>query len=147
MLELQTLAQLVLPGLTTGCVYALIALGFVLCYNVSGVVNMAQGEFVMLGGVLAAWMVLASLPLVLVLAIVTLIGAVLGIAQERLTLAPVRRSPAFIQITVTLGVAVILRGLALILFGKDPLAVRIGRMTVAMRRAQARAITVEKNAA
>ena len=42
--------QLLLPGLTTGCVYALVALGFVLCANVSGVVNFAQGEYVMLGG-------------------------------------------------------------------------------------------------
>ena len=40
--------QLLLPGFTTGCVYALVALGFVLCANVSGVVNFAQGEFVML---------------------------------------------------------------------------------------------------
>jgi branched-chain amino acid transport system permease protein len=46
--------QLFLPGLTTGCVYALVALGFVLTANVSGVVNFAQGEFVMLGGVVAA---------------------------------------------------------------------------------------------
>lgn len=122
MQELQILAQLVLPGLTTGCVYALIALGFVLCFNVSGVVNMAQGEYVMLGGVLAAFMVIAGLPLVLALVLATVIGGVLGIVQERLTLAPVRKSPAFIQITVTLGVAVILRGFALILFGKDPLA-------------------------
>jgi len=120
--EFHVLAQLVLPGLTTGCVYALIALGFVLCFNVSGVVNMAQGEYVMLGGVLGAWMAIAGVPLFLVLLAVAAIGAVLGIAQERLSLAPVRRSPAFIQITVTLGVAVIMRGFALIWFGKDPLA-------------------------
>ena len=42
-------------------------------------------------------------------------------AQERLTLAPVRDTPHFIRITITLGVAVVLRGIALILFGKDPL--------------------------
>ena len=122
MQELQILAQLVLPGLTTGCVYGLIALGFVLCFNVSGVVNMAQGEYVMLGGVLAASMVTIGVPLVVALVLVTVIGAILGMAQERLTLAPVRRSPPFIQITVTLGVAVILRGCALIMFGKDPLS-------------------------
>jgi branched-chain amino acid transport system permease protein len=120
--DLQTFAQLVLPGLTTGCVYALIALGFVLCFNVSGVVNMAQGEFVMLGGVLAAWMSIMGLPLAVAVVAATAAGAVLGALQERLTLAPVRNSPAFIQITITLGVAVILRGIALILFGKDPLA-------------------------
>jgi len=114
--------QLVLPGLTTGCVYALIALGFVLCYNVSNVINMAQGEFVMLGGLLAGWMHVMGVPLPLAVLLATLAGALLGAAQERLTLAPVRYSPQFIQATITLGVAVILRGFALIFFGKDPIA-------------------------
>jgi branched-subunit amino acid ABC-type transport system permease component len=67
-------------------------------------------------------MVIVGVPLVAALIAATAAGAILGIVQERLTLAPVRRSPAFIQITVTLGVAVILRGIALIMFGKDPLA-------------------------
>jgi branched-chain amino acid transport system permease protein len=53
-MDLVVFFQLLLPGLTTGCVYALVALGFVLCANVSGVVNFAQGEYVMLGGVLSA---------------------------------------------------------------------------------------------
>ena len=117
---LSILSQLLLPGLTTGCVYALIALGFVLCYNVSNVINMAQGEFVMLGGLLAAWMYAKGIPLPLAVLLATLSGIVLGAAQERLTLAPVRRSPQFIQVTITLGVAVVLRGVALIFFGKDP---------------------------
>jgi branched-subunit amino acid ABC-type transport system permease component len=116
------LPQLVLPGLTTGCVYALIALGFVLCYNVSNVINMAQGEFVMLGGLLAAWMHVMGIPLPLAVLLATLSGALLGAAQERITLAPVRKSAQFIQVTITLGVAVILRGFALIFFGKDPIA-------------------------
>jgi branched-chain amino acid transport system permease protein len=115
--------QLLLPGLTTGCVYALIALGFVLCYNVSNVINMAQGEFVMLGGLLAAWMYAMGIPLPLAVLLATLAGALFGAAQERLTLAPVRNSPQFIQVTITLGVAVILRGFALIFFGKDPIGI------------------------
>ena len=57
--------QLLLPGLTTGCVYALVALGFVLCANVSGVVNFAQGEFVMLGGMAAAWLIGLQVPFAL----------------------------------------------------------------------------------
>jgi branched-subunit amino acid ABC-type transport system permease component len=114
--------QLLLPGLTTGCVYALVALGFVLCANVSGVVNFAQGEYVMLGGVVGASLVDLHVPLALAIVGATLAGALLGAAQERLTLAPVRKSPPFIQITITLGVAVVIRGLALIAFGKDPLS-------------------------
>jgi branched-chain amino acid transport system permease protein len=113
--------QLLLPGLTTGCVYALVALGFVLTANVSGVVNFAQGEFVMLGGIVAAALVAYGLPLWAAIVIATLVGAAVAAAQERLTLAPVRDAPHFIRITITLGVAVVLRGIALLLFGKDPL--------------------------
>ena len=97
------------------------ALGFVLTANVSGVVNFAQGEYVMLGGIVAAALVADGVPLLLAIAIATLVGAVVAAAQERLTLAPVRDTPHFIRITITLGVAVVLRGIALILFGKDPL--------------------------
>ena len=114
--------QLLLPGLTTGCVYALVALGFVLCANVSGVVNFAQGEYVMLGGMVGASLGDLHVPLGIAIVAATLAGALLGAVQERLTLAPVRRSAHFIQITITLGVAVVVRGIALIGFGKDPLS-------------------------
>lgn len=120
-MDLTVFAQLLLPGLTTGCVYALVALGFVLCANVSGVVNFAQGEFVMLGGIVAAWLVGHGSGLPVAILVATAAGAVVGVLQDRLTLAPVRHSSPFIQITITLGVAVIIRGIVLIAFGKDPL--------------------------
>jgi branched-subunit amino acid ABC-type transport system permease component len=99
-----------------------VALGFVLTANVSGVVNFAQGEFVMLGGVVAAALVAMHVPVVLAVVAATLTGAAVAALQERLTLAPVRNTPHFIRITISLGVAVVLRGIALILFGKDPLS-------------------------
>jgi branched-chain amino acid transport system permease protein len=114
--------QLLLPGLTTGCVYALVALGFVLCANVSGVVNFAQGEFVMLGGMAAAWLIGLDVPFALAILAATATGAIVGAAQEFLTLAPVRRQPHFIQITTTVGFAVVLRGITLIVAGKDALS-------------------------
>jgi len=120
--DFSVFVQLLLPGLTTGCVYALVALGFVLCANVSGVVNFAQGEYVMLGGVVAAFLVPHGVSLPVAIALAVAAGALLGALQERLTLAPARHSPDFIQITITLGVAVVLRGGALIAFGKDPLS-------------------------
>lgn len=113
--------ELLLPGLTTGCVYALVALGFVLTANVAGVVNFAQGEYVMLGGMSTAWLYGEGVPLWFAIPLATLLCAAIGAAQERLTLAPVRHTPQFIRVTITLGVAVILRGIALIAFGKDPL--------------------------
>lgn len=121
-MELSVFVQLLLPGLTTGCVYALVALGFVLCANVSEVVNFAQGEYVMLGGMVAAYLFSHGLPLPVALLAAVLVGGFLGGLQERLTVAPVRASPYFIQITITLGVAVVLRGISLIAFGKDPLS-------------------------
>src|SRR5207253_9988578 len=78
--------------------------------------------YVMLGGVVAAFLFARGIPLAAAVAIAVFVGALLGALQERLTLAPVRRSADFIQITITLGVAVVLRGMALIAFGKDPLS-------------------------
>ena len=121
-MQLTLFLQLLLPGLTTGCVYALVAVGFVICANVSGVVNLAQGEFVMIGGMVASWLAAASWPLPVAIVMAMLVGAALGGAQEKLTLAPVRRAPPFIQVTTTVGVAIVVRGFALVLFGTDPLS-------------------------
>ena len=121
-MQLTLFLQLLLPGLTTGCVYALVAVGFVICANVSGVVNLAQGEFVMIGGMVASWLAAASWPLPVAIVVAMLVGAALGGAQEKLTLAPVRRAPPFIQVTTTVGVAIVVRGFALVLFGTDPLS-------------------------
>jgi branched-chain amino acid transport system permease protein len=72
--------------------------------------------------VVAAFLGTHAVPLPLAIALAVATGALLGALQERLTLAPARHSPDFIQITITLGVAVVLRGVALIAFGKDPLS-------------------------
>ena len=119
-MELATFAQFTLSGLTTGCVYALVALGFVLCANVSGIVNFAQGEYVMVGGIVAAGLAAISVPLYVALPAAVIGGAVLGLLQERLTVAPIRRAPMFLQATVALGVAVLIRSVALVVWGKDP---------------------------
>src|SRR4051812_50110362 len=77
----------------------------------------------MLGGVIGASLLAHGLPLAAAIAGATAAGALLGALQERLTLAPVRAAPDFIQITITLGVAAVLGGGALIALGKDPLSV------------------------
>ena len=115
-------SQFLFSGIATGCIYALVALGFVLCANVSGVVNFVQGEYVAYGGLIAASLLGLGWPFAAAVGAAVAAGAVLGMLQERLTLAPVRRAPDFIQITITLGVSVLLRGLALVIWGKDPLS-------------------------
>jgi branched-subunit amino acid ABC-type transport system permease component len=121
-MDLQLFPQFFLPGLTAGCIYALVAMGFVLCSNVSGVINFAQGELVMIGGLIAISLAGMGVPLPVMLVGVAAAGALIGVLQERLTLAPVRESPAFVQITITLGVSVVIRGISLIIWGKDPLS-------------------------
>lgn len=122
MVELEVFSQLLLSGLTTGCIYAICALGFVLNYNVSNVLNFAQGEYVAYGGLVAASLVAGGVPMLPAVFAAIAVGALIGIIQERLALAPVRSAPGFIIITITLGVSAALRGLAMIIFGKDPLA-------------------------
>src|SRR5258708_17899296 len=112
--------QFVLSGATSGCVYTLVAIGIVLCASATNVINFAQGEFVMLGGLVGATCALAGIPAPFAVVAAMATGAVIGAVQERLTIAPIRGAQAFMQITVTLGVAVCIRGAALLIWCKDP---------------------------
>ena len=103
--------QTVIVGLVIGSLYALIALGFVLIYKASEVVNFAQGEFVMLGGYVAAVAMTGyDIPLMLALPLVLLIGAALGILVERLMLRPLIGKPLIAIVMATIGLGAILRG-------------------------------------
>jgi branched-chain amino acid transport system permease protein len=105
--------QLVLNGLMVGALYTLIAMGFVLIYKASEVINFAQGEQVMIGGYLAL-MMLSSVRLPLPLAILATMGvmALLGFAVERGVLRPLTGYPVVSVIMATIGLAAILRGVA-----------------------------------
>ncbi|MBT2639714.1 branched-chain amino acid ABC transporter permease [Bacillus sp. ISL-39] len=114
------IVQLLLSGLAVGGIYALIAVGFVTIYNVNGVINFAQGEFVMVGGVTAAAMVSGGAPL-WVAAIMAVVAATLvGALVQRLALQPARFNSEVVLIIITIGVSTALRGLALMLFGSSP---------------------------
>jgi branched-chain amino acid transport system permease protein len=119
---LALLPQLLLTGLTVGSTYALVALGFVLIYNVTGILNFAQGEFSMLGALLCASLLAGhmSLPLAAVLAVAA--ACVLGAAMERLAVEPAFGGHPLTLIIITFGVSMAFRGLALIVWGADPYA-------------------------
>lgn len=119
-MDWQTLSQFILSGVSTGCIYALVALGFVLCANATGVINFAAGEYVMIGGLVAASLARLGVPVPLAVLAAIASGGLLGLLQERATLAPIRLAPSFIRIIVTLGFAIVVRGVALILWDKDP---------------------------
>lgn len=117
---LALLPQLVLTGLTVGSIYALVALGFVLIYNVTGILNFAQGEFSMLGALLCATLLAwhVSLPVAAVAAVAAV--CLLGAAMERLTIQPAFGSHPLTLIIITFGVSMAFRGISLMIWGADP---------------------------
>jgi branched-chain amino acid transport system permease protein len=116
--------QFLLSGMTVGSIYALTAIGFTIIYNCTQVVNFAQGEFVMLGAMLAAVLVGGphfSLPVacVLSIAIVSAVGGVLAGCLTR----PLRTGETVTLIIITVGASILMRGVAMLLWGKDALRV------------------------
>jgi branched-chain amino acid transport system permease protein len=113
------LVQFLLTGLTVGAIYALVALGFAIIYNASHVINFAQGEFVMIGGMATAAGVQSGLPLPLA-ALLAVAGAMLvGLALERFAVEPARGAPVVTLIIITIGASILLRGLAALVWGKN----------------------------
>ncbi|MPZ52250.1 MAG: branched-chain amino acid ABC transporter permease [Acidimicrobiia bacterium] len=114
------LLQYLIGGLSQGAIYGMVGVGFVMIYNVTGVVNFAQGEFVMVGAMVASTLMAAgwSLPLVFVGA--TLAAAALGALTERVAIAPARDSSTMTLIIITIGVTFALEGAALLVFGASP---------------------------
>lgn len=113
------LVQFLAAGLTVGAVYALVALGFTLIYNASEVVNFAQGEFVMLGGMITVFLAAAGLPLPLAAVLAIVLTAIAGLAVHVLVIEPARGASAVALIIVTIGVSLVIRGSAPILFDKQ----------------------------
>ncbi|NHF72720.1 branched-chain amino acid ABC transporter permease [Paracoccus xiamenensis] len=113
------LLQFLFSGLTVGAVYALVALGFTIIYNASDVVNFAQGEFVMLGGMMTVFAYAAGLPLPLAALIAIVATAGVGVALNKLAIEPARGAPVVSLIIITIGASIFLRGVAQVLFGKQ----------------------------
>jgi branched-chain amino acid transport system permease protein len=112
------LLQFAFSGLTVGAVYALVALGFTLVYNASGVINFAQGEFVMLGGMLTVFLGLAGMPLALAACLAIIVTVGVGLALHRFAVEPARGASAVVLIVITIGASIFLRGSAQVLFDR-----------------------------
>ncbi len=116
--------QYLFSGLTSGAIYALIALGFTIIYNATEVINFAQGEFVMLGAMfMATFLGKMGLPLPLAFALSVGLTALVGLLVERLAIYPARHASVITLIIITIGVSILLKGLAMFLWGKDSLPV------------------------
>jgi branched-chain amino acid transport system permease protein len=113
--------ELVINGLLVGSLYSLVAVGFVLIYKASDVINFAQGEFVMFGGfVVAACLQLYGLPLWASLCIGVVVMAGLGYTVDMVVLKHMIGRPPVAVIMATIGLGAFLRGLGPLLWGVEP---------------------------
>ena len=115
------LLQYAVTGITIGSIYAMVALGFNIIYNVTEAINFAQGEFVMLGGlVMVFFRVALNLPLVVSFPLTILIVTVAGALLDRLAIKPLREPSVLAMVISTIGASFLIRGGAMFVWGKNP---------------------------
>jgi branched-chain amino acid transport system permease protein len=112
------LLQFVFSGLTVGAIYALVALGFTLIYKSSDIINFAQGEFVMLGGMTTVFVAHAGVPLPLAALFAIVATTAIGLALHRFAIEPARGATSVALIMITIGASIFLRGTAQIVFDR-----------------------------
>lgn len=117
------LLQFIVTGLTIGSIYAIVALGFVTIYSVTRVINLAQGEFVMLGAMVMFTLVNSGVPywisFILTIAIVVIIGWLI----EMTVIKKAKGADPLSLIILTIGVAIFIRGIASMIWGKGAVSV------------------------
>jgi branched-chain amino acid transport system permease protein len=114
------LFQYILSGLSNGAIYALIGFGFAIIHNATGIINFAQGEFVMLGGMLALFfLTILKLPLVPSIVLAILVSTIVGMSFERLAIRPLKNAKPLNLIIITIGASIFIRGMAMLIWGKD----------------------------
>ncbi|MBP7711186.1 MAG: branched-chain amino acid ABC transporter permease [Gammaproteobacteria bacterium] len=116
---MDSLLQFLITGVTVGSTYALVGLGFAIIYNASGVVNFAQGEFVMIGAMVAISLLGARTPFPLALLLAVMATVAVGLVLEALAVEPARGAPVVTLVIITIGASILLRGVALLVWGKD----------------------------
>src|ERR1700709_1281029 len=106
--KMSSFVQFLVSGLTVGAVYALVALGFTLIYNASDVINFAQGEFVMLGGMVTVFAAAAGMPIPLAALAAIIVAVGVGLVLHRLAIEPARGASAVTLIIITIGASILL---------------------------------------
>lgn len=114
--------QQIISGLAVGCVYGLIAIGFVLIFKTTEVINFAQGEIMMLGAFVAFTLItIFNVPFVLAFLLTPIICGGIGILLERALIRPLVGEPVVSIIIVTIGMSITLRAFAGMIWSYDTL--------------------------
>lgn len=110
--------QFMFAGLTIGAMYSLAALGFTLIYNASGVLNFAQGEFIMLGGINTVLLMAFGLPMFVAIPAAIILVMLVGVAVAKFAIEPAGNTESITLVIITIGASLILRGLVQVFVGK-----------------------------
>jgi branched-chain amino acid transport system permease protein len=124
---MDTLLQQLVNGLTLGCVYAVVALGYTMVYGIIQLINFAHGEVVMIGAMVAFSVMTAltgsGMPpvLILLLALMAAIPACMavGYSVERIAYKPLRKAPRLAPLITAIGVSIVLQHVALLIWGRN----------------------------
>jgi len=116
-LDLSFFTEVLVGGLLSGVMYSLVAIGFVLIYKTSGVLNFAQGAMLLFAALTFVSQVERGVPFVLALVVTFAAMVVLGIAIERTVLRPLVNRPPIVLFMATLGLSYIIEGAAQLLWG------------------------------
>ena len=116
--------QYAFSGVTIGAIYALAGLGFSIIYNASDVINFAQGEFIMIGGMATVSLVGLGLPLWAAVPLAVLAAMAVGCALEKFAIEPARNASVTTIVIITIGASIFLRGVAQVVWGKEFHALR-----------------------
>lgn len=115
------MTTILLSGLATGAVYAIVALGFNIVLSTSGVFNFAAPQFVLVGAMVAySGLVVAQWPFLLVVLVAVVLGAALGLLEERVAIRPLKDIAGHGTLVTTVGVATVIEGAVLVIYGTDP---------------------------
>jgi branched-chain amino acid transport system permease protein len=115
--DYQFLIEVLVGGLLSGVMYSLVAIGFVLVYKTSGVLNFAQGSMLLFAALTFVSLIERHVPFEVALAVTFAVMVLLGIAIERLVLRPLVNKPPITLFMATLGLAYIIEGTAQLMWG------------------------------
>ncbi|MDX8440272.1 branched-chain amino acid ABC transporter permease [Mesorhizobium australafricanum] len=123
MVSMNLVLQSLISGISIGCVYGLIGIGFCVIYNASGIVNFAQGAFVMLGGMVTYVLINKfQLPYIVAALGAIAVTAIVGAGVERLVVRPLwkRSAPMFVMILATLAAQIVIERLTYLAVDDQP---------------------------
>jgi len=120
--QLGQVPQLIVAGITSGCIYAIVAIGFSIIYNSTQVINFAQGEFVMVGAMAAA-VLFAKYSLAVAFPVAVIAGCLVGALVALCVLIPLKKSSVITLIIITVGASIMFKGLAQLFWGETAIKV------------------------